>query len=453
MTITILGAGLSGLACSYYIGHSNCLIFEKNNYVGGHVATHERDGCFWDEGPHVSFTKNKIVRDLFTATTKVPILDYPTSVGNWYQNNWIPHPAQTNLYAVPARLSLKCLEDFLQAQENTPLLPPKDYGEWLEIAFGRTFSQTFPAAYTKKYWTCNPEDLAIDWVGERVSRPNPEIVKEGYSGPPSQNTHYITNIRYPETGGFVSFTEGISDGANVQHAHILTSIDLKEKVLHFENGHRHYYDKLINTIPLDQLIQVARNVPEYVALAASQLRCTSLLLINVKATGAALVPYHWLYVYDEEKFSTRITQTHLLSSKNTTEGFIGLQVEVYESPYRPFTISHEAIKEKVIEELMEMKLIEKACTVHTQYIQHANVLFDHKRRQSQDIVLDWLSEHGLNREEDDLEPMTDWNNPPSLKQSTIYNAGRFAQWKYFWSDDCIMRGLQLSKAITPDPMQ
>jgi protoporphyrinogen oxidase len=51
MTITILGAGLSGLACSYYIGHSNCLIFEKNNYVGGHVATHERDGCFGTKGP------------------------------------------------------------------------------------------------------------------------------------------------------------------------------------------------------------------------------------------------------------------------------------------------------------------------------------------------------------------------------------------------------------------
>jgi protoporphyrinogen oxidase len=247
----------------------------------------------------------------------------------------------------------------------------------------------------------------------------------------------------------VSFIKGISEGANVQHGHILTSISLKEKVLHFQNGHKHYYDKLINTTPpLDKFIQVTCNVPKSVAIAASQLRCISLLLINVKATGSALVPYHWLYVYDEDKFSTRITQTHLLSSKNTPEGIIGLQVEVYEPPYRPFKISHEAIKEKVIEELVDMKLIEEVCTVHTEYIQHANVIYDHKRRQSQDIVLDWLSEHGLNREDDDLEPMTDWNNVPSVKYSSIYNAGRFAQWKYFWSDDCVLRGLQLSKAIS-----
>lgn len=285
-------------------------------------------------------------------------------------------------------------------------------------------------------------------LGWRKSIPaQPRNRKEGFSGPPSQNTHCITNIRYPETGGFVSFAKEISDDANVQYGHILTFINLKEKVLHFENGHKHYYDKLINTIPLDQLIQVACNVPESVALAASQLRCTSLLLINVKATGSALVPYHWLYVYDENKLSTRITQTHLLSNKNTTEGFIGLQVEVYESPYRPFKISHEAIKEKVIDEPMEMKLIEEVCTVHTQYMQHADVVFDHQRRQSQDVVLDWLSEHGLNREEDDLEPMTDWNNPPNLSQTSLYNAGRFAQWKYFWSDNFIMRGLQLSNVI------
>jgi hypothetical protein len=25
-------------------------------------------------------------------------------------------------------------------------------------------------------------------------------------------------------------------------------------------------------------------------------------------------------------------------------------------------------------------------------------------------------------------------------------AGRFAQWKYFWTDDCVLRGRQLAEA-------
>jgi protoporphyrinogen oxidase len=70
MTVTILGAGLAGLSCSYHIGHEHCLIFERKAYVGGHIATHQRDGCFWDEGPHVSFTRNETARALLAASVQ-----------------------------------------------------------------------------------------------------------------------------------------------------------------------------------------------------------------------------------------------------------------------------------------------------------------------------------------------------------------------------------------------
>ena len=83
--ITILGAGLAGLSCSYHISHDNCRIFEQKSYLGGHIATHQRDGCFWDEGPHVSFTKNEAVRELLAESVSGGLLEYPTSVANWYQ--------------------------------------------------------------------------------------------------------------------------------------------------------------------------------------------------------------------------------------------------------------------------------------------------------------------------------------------------------------------------------
>jgi hypothetical protein len=62
-----------------------------------------------------------------------------------------------------------------------------------------------------------------------------------------------------------------------------------------------------------------------------------------------------------------------------------------------------------------------------------------------DVIWTWLESKGLTREEDDLHPLTDWD----IKKSTstlgsIAMAGRFGQWKYFWTDDCVLRGKWLA---------
>ncbi|QNI66414.1 NAD(P)-binding protein [Synechococcus sp. BMK-MC-1] len=197
MKTLILGGGLAGLSCSYHLGHQNCQIIEKKPYLGGHATSYSRDNAFWDEGPHVSFTKNPYVKDLLSDSSSSEILEYPTDVGNYYQAHWIPHPAQSNLYALPHPLASKCYEDFLSQQNhNKHSKEPCDYQEWLDQAFGRTFSRTFPHAYTKKYWTCDPVNLSTDWVGGRVFRPDFKTINDGYQGKPKEGTHYINSVLF-----------------------------------------------------------------------------------------------------------------------------------------------------------------------------------------------------------------------------------------------------------------
>ncbi len=116
--ITILGAGLAGLSCSFHLGHENCILFERNSYAGGHIYSHHRDGFVWDEGPHVSFTKHPYVRELFEQSVNGDLLEYECKVSNWYRGAWIPHPAQSNLYAVPEPKRSACLEDFLKIRNT-----------------------------------------------------------------------------------------------------------------------------------------------------------------------------------------------------------------------------------------------------------------------------------------------------------------------------------------------
>jgi len=453
MKTLILGGGLAGLSCSYHLGHANCLIIERNSYLGGHASTHRRDGAFWDEGPHVSFTKHSKVRDLLTQSASGNVLDYPTHVGNYFAGHWIPHPAQSHLHAVPEPLAGQCYNDFLANQESECQQEPENYQQWLDQAFGITFSRTFPHAYTRKYWTCDPSELAVDWVGGRVFKPDLETVAAGYEGKPKGNTHYINSVRYPAHGGFGGFSTGMSLGANVIHDQVV-SIDLAAKQLVLASGGSYGFENLISTIPLDQLISLITPVPSEVKEAASTLRCSSLLLVNILGVQELPCPYHWLYVYDEGMYSTRISQTHLLAPSNTPEGLAGLQIEVYSSPYRPFRESHAAIAAKVVEEVCAMRLINEPKSMHYQFVPYANIIFDHQRRKAQDTILSFLCSQGLVRESDDLEPMTDWQHVDGFaSQPTLALAGRFSQWKYFWSDDCILRGSHLSRAFSDEYRQ
>ena len=62
-------------------------------------------------------------------------------------------------------------------------------------------------------------------------------------------------------------------------------------------------------------------------------------------------------------------------------------------------------------------------------------------------ILNWLKQFGLEREEDDLEPMTDWSCEKDNGAGALILAGRHAQWNYYWSDDCVLRGRQVAEYI------
>jgi protoporphyrinogen oxidase len=446
--ITILGAGLAGLSCSYHLGHENCILFERNHYAGGHIYSHHDQGFVWDEGPHVSFTKHPYVRELFEESVQGELLEYPVRVGNYFRGAWIPHPAQSNLCAVPEPLRSACLDDFLKTRNAAAdRMSPTNYAEWLRQAFGDTFATTFPSAYTRKYWTCDPKDLATDWIGERVFYPDVETVLKGYRAAAAKPTHYISTVRYPTRGGYISFARKLAEGVNVRFNHNITHIDFKEQLIIFSNGQRHRYEQLISTLPLPELIRLALDCPADVRQAADALRCSSLLLVNVTASHAPGQPYHWLYVYDEEKLATRVSHVGLLSPNNAPGGATAIQVEVYASPYRPFPQDPATIGQTVLEELKQMGLLKEHSSMHTRVIPYANIIFDHRRRDAQETVLQWLLQFGLEREDDDLEPMTLWSQKETPHIGSLSLAGRFAQWKYFWTDDCVLRGLRIAESF------
>jgi protoporphyrinogen oxidase len=450
--VIVLGAGLTGISASYHLGHDNCLVLEAKAHTGGHIHSKQENGFTWDEGPHVSFTKHQYVKDLFAEGPEEGYLEFPVHPTNYYKGHWIPHPAQSNLYAVPEPLRTQCLEDFLaKRNESDGEFRPANYGQWLTEAFGDTFAQTFPYAYTQKYWTVPPGMLGTSWVGNRVFYPDVEVVKKGYEAPLENSTHYITSIRYPKSGGYFSYASKLRKGLNVELNKQVKKIDLKKKEIICSDGSRYGYEKLVSTLPLPEFIQYCE-APELIINSAEELACSQLLIFNFEVDHPPTRSEQWMYVYDTDMHSTRINFTDLLSPNNAPQGKCGIQVEVYFSKYHPLKRPVEEIREEVKDEMIRMGLIlseEKIDRIHTEWIPYANVIFDHVYEDALDKILTWLTKYGLLRESDDLHPMTDWDQKAGLNEGlgSLVLAGRFGQWKYYWTDDCVLRGKMIGERL------
>lgn len=426
-TVTILGAGLSGLCTSFHVGHDACEIYEAKPHFGGHIYSEVRDGFVWDDGPHVSYTDNEYVKGLFADSVKDKYEEYETYVSNYYRGHWIEHPAQSNLYQIPEPLRSQCLKSFLESRAQLANQPkPVNYQDWLYQAFGKVFAETFPAAYTRKYWTTDPINLGIDWIGKRVFYPTIEDVSEGAKGPLNRQTYWVNKWRYPSFGGFLSYAQKFADNARLRYNKTLVGINFSKRHLKFSDHSQAEYERLVSTIPLPILIKCAEDAPQDVKDAAAVLRCTNFYLVEVAANHPSKRKEQWMYVYDEDKLSTRISIMDHFSPNNAPAARTGISVEVYGSDYRPLPTDRDEVARRVQLELIEMGLLESldaVISVHVRFVPWGNVIYDHNRRAALDRINAFLDHHGVS------------------------SVGRFAEWGYLMTHDCVLQSKRVGELL------
>src|SRR5260370_17586216 len=69
--IIVLGSGMAGFGAAYrlYAEGIAPMMYDKNDYHGGHTASFRSDsGFLFDVGPHISFTKDPPIQNLFAES-------------------------------------------------------------------------------------------------------------------------------------------------------------------------------------------------------------------------------------------------------------------------------------------------------------------------------------------------------------------------------------------------
>src|SRR4029077_3614876 len=121
------------------------------------------------------------------------------------------------------------------------------YAAWLLDTYGKTFAETFPMVYGRKYPTTTMDRLTTDWIGPRMYRPALEEVLRGAVGGEVHGAHYVDTFRYPSVGGFQTYLEAFAKRFTIRLEHQLTGLDPKACLLRFANGEQQKYQKVISS--------------------------------------------------------------------------------------------------------------------------------------------------------------------------------------------------------------
>ena len=420
--IVVLGTGMAGFGAAHRLHAEGItpVMYDKNAYYGGHTASFRYEtGFLFDVGPHISFTKDPRIQELFADSVNQSFETIQISLNNYWRGHWPVHPVQLHMHGLPEDVIIKVITDFVEARQ-LPEESPRNYAEWLLASFGRSFAELFPMQYTRKYHTTTADNMSTDWLGPRIYRPSLEEVLRGALSASAPHVHYITHFRYPSEGGFMCYLKKFMPMGSMKLNHELVSIDPGKRQLKFSNGVETSYDGLVSSIALPDMIRMIDGAPADVVEASRRLACSTCVLVNVGVDREDLSKAHMTYFYDEDICFTRLGFPHMLSAKNAPPGTGSIQAEVYFSDkYRPFSGAAEDWIEPVIRDLRKCGLLleeDQILSRKAMFLRYANIIFDLERAEALKTVHGYLDDLGISY------------------------CGRYGDWGYMWTDESFISG-------------
>jgi protoporphyrinogen oxidase len=419
----VIGGGIAGLAAAFELQRrgGQAVVFEASQQPGGLLAPICINGFTFDTAVHLSFAKEPEVREIFDRTKY--LTHNPVSLCHDAKSGlWLKHPIQNNLFPLTLNEKVELLTGLVQA----PAGEITNYRDWLVQQYGEPIAARWPLVYSEKYWTVPAERLGTAWVGQRMRRADLKEVMAGALSSETPNHYYVSEMRYPEKGGYYAFIEPLVDAVELQLGRRASEVRSKERRVRFADGSEAVYRNLISTMPLPNLVEIMNDVPDNIRADAASLFATSIDLISVGFRRPAVSPSLWFYIYDQDIWAARAYSPDKKSAKNVPEGCSALQFEIYSSRERPQTHTPEELKLNTVQGLAKMGLAEPEDIIFVEHhhVPFANVVFDLGMEARRDRVRGWV------------------------RAQDVILAGRFGEWDYLWSNQSMMSGIRAARDVS-----
>lgn len=421
----ILGAGIAGLSAAYHLGMRgvSSVIYEKDGDWGGLCGSFEIGGFRFDRFMHVAFPPEGNDMELFAKASA--LRELRPAFSNYFRGTWLRHPAINNLAPLPTEEKVAIVADYVRRpgfQEGG------SYVEWLRARYGARYAESFPVAYTRKYWGLEAEELETKWLacdgGSRMHVPTLEEVLRGSYGTQDELFSPVKRVFYPNRGGFRSVMAGCREGLDIRLGKRAVKIQPREREVVFADGETVAYGRLISTLPLPEITKMADGAPGGVKVAAAGLRHTQGYQVSLGFNRPDVAKHLAFYVYDEAIPPARVYSPNLKSPDNVPAGCSSLQAEVYFDGGAVAPPAGEVL-ERTVRGLVGMGLFGDGdiAVTDVRHEPYANVTHVPSIYGNRQIVLEWLTSAG------------------------IESIGRFGSWEYLWSHQAFAQGREAADQV------
>ena len=431
----ILGGGLTGVTLARLLQGrgEQATVLEAEPSVGGLCRSRIGNGFTFDTGgSHIIFSRDAEVlqfmkdvlgsnRDKRTRNTRI-----------LYRDILVKYPFENGLYALPKEDLFFCIYEFIKTwtrAEKGEIPPPANFREWIYSTFGKGIAELYMIPYNEKIWNYPSESMSAHWVEGRVPRPPMEDVIRSAIGIETEGYTHQSVFSYPVEGGIQALVTSIAGG--LEDA-ILTGFPVRS--LRFHDGCWEAGDgkrtvrgeRVISTIPLQNLVPCLGGVPRNVRDAVNRLRYNSVACVQVGIRGS--VPeISWLYIPGrEQSMANRISFPSNFSSRTAPPGHAAILAEItFNDGDDVSRMTDAELTDHVIQSLERMGFLTRGQVVHTAVDrqQFAYVVYDLSYLENIRIVREYFASLG------------------------IILVGRFSQFEYLNMDGCIRQAMECVRGL------
>jgi protoporphyrinogen oxidase len=423
MAIGILGGGISGLTLQRLLDQP-ADVLEKAPVVGGLCRTFWKDGFGFDIGGHILFSKyehvNKFVNELLGDN-----INYCKRLNTiLFKGRYVKYPFENDLGSLEKQDAYECLIDYLK---NDFQGTPTNFQEWAYATFGRSIADKYLIPYNRKIWKLEPAEMGLEWVG-RVPRPPLEDVVKSALGIPTEGYTHQLYFRYPLHGGFEAVVQAITKDSSRIHVNTKVSKIRKDgkRWVVWDGVYERVYDHLVLAFPVMDAIHCFENVPQEVIDAVAGLRYNALRLAFVAVGNTSLTDRSAVYIPDPTVHPHRVCYMGYFSPNIVRPGTSSLVAETTTRPGDAVDrLSDEAFLDLVVGDLDRVGIVRKEDVIvrDTRRVECAYPVYDRAYGRNVATIRRYFDSLGIDQ------------------------LGRFAEFDYINSDECIHRAMKLAERL------
>ncbi len=412
----IIGAGLSGISCAYYLGE-DYLILEKEETPGGYCRTIPNHEYVWDFAGHFYHFRTEKYKKLFMdLVDEDQIIRQKKNTKIYYNSRLIDYPFQTNIHELEKEEFIKCLYDLYFRDKKD------DYDNFLDmlyVKFGESITEKFLRPYNEKLYAVDLHKLDKDAMGRFFPYADFEQVMESMGNKVKET--YNDEFMYLKkgTGYFIDRLFEKIDKNKVRLGTGVKGINRKEKFIVTDKGETIYYENLINTTPFNQFLTMLDEAEQEKRAKALSYNKVLVLNLGFDKPSPKYKAEHWVYFPDKKLNFYRIGfYNNILMQDN-----LSVYVEIG-FPRDADQINVEDELEKALDGMKEVGIIDDDIKLVDKNILLMDPAYVHIAEEEK--VVKYMNE---------------------FEKDNIYMLGRYGRWTYNCMEDCVQLADDLASKL------